>query len=235
MPRRFLKRAKMKKAIIFDAGTIINFSMNSLLDLLGDLKKIFEGNFLITEDIEYEVVTRPIKVKRFELSALRVKQLIKDNVLELPYAYGIRKQEVEKRTQEFMDIANKTFIARGKYLHLIDLGEASCLALSEILSRKGVKNVIAIDERTTRMLCENPENIRKLLESKLHTKIKAKQQNFFEFEKFKMIRSTELAYIAYKNNLVNFGNGNLLDALLYAVKYKGCSISIDEIEQLKRM
>jgi hypothetical protein len=225
----------MKKAIIFDAGTIINFSMNSLMELFADLKNIFDGSFLITEDVESEVVKRPLRVKKFELSALRVQQLIKDNILELPYSCGVRRQEIEKRTQEFLDIANRTFIAGNKYLHLIDLGEASCLALSEILSRKGVDNVIAIDERTTRMLCENPENLRMLLESKLHTKIKAKAQNFPEFKNFRIIRSTELAYIAYKNNLVNFGNGSLLDALLYAIKYKGCSVSVDEIEQLKRL
>jgi hypothetical protein len=225
----------MKKAIIFDAGTIINFSMNSLLDLFGDLKKIFNGNFIITEDVEEEVVRRPLRVKKFELSALRVRQMIKNKILELPVSIGIEREEIERRTREFLDIANRTFIARDRYIHLIDLGESSCLAISEILSRKGIQNVIAMDERTTRMLCENPENLRKLLESKLHTKIKAKKQNYFEFEKFKIIRSTELAYIAYKNNLVNFGNGTLLDALLYAVKYKGCSVSIDEIEQLKRM
>jgi hypothetical protein len=225
----------MKKAIIFDAGTIINFSMNSLLDLFGELKKNFDGKFLITENIEYEVVKRPLKVKRFELSALRVRKMIEDNILELPFSVGVKRDEIERRTTEFLDIANRTFIARDNYLHLIDLGEASCLALSEILSRKGIKNVVAMDERTTRMLCENPENLRRLLESKLHTKVKANTQNFFQFDKFKIIRSTELAYIAYKNNLINFGNGDLLDALLYAVKYKGCSVSIEEIEQLKKM
>ncbi len=224
----------MKKAIIFDAGTIINFSMNSLLDLFKDLKKIFNGKFLITEDVKYEVVKRPLHVKKFELSALRVQKIIKDGILELPDSIGVNHEEIDKRTKELLDVSNSTFIAR-KPIHLIDKGEASCLALSEILSRRGIKNVIAIDERTTRMLCESPENLRELLESKLHTKIKAKKQNFLEFDKFKIIRSTELAYIAYKNKLINIGNGNLLDALLYAIKYKGCSVSRDEIEQLKRL
>jgi hypothetical protein len=225
----------MKKAIIFDAGTIINFSINGLLDLFEKLKKLFDGEFLITEDIKYEVVKRPLKVKKFELSALRVNQLIKEGILKLPASVGIKDSEIEKRTKELLNLSNRTFIARDSYMHLIDKGEASCLALSEILTRKGVKNVISVDERTLRMLCENPENLRKLMETKLHTKIKAKKQNYGEFDKFRIIRSAELVYIAYKNKLVEIGNGMLLDALLYAIKYKGCSISREEIEELKRL
>jgi len=225
----------MKKAIIFDAGTIINFSINGLLDLLKKLKGIFNGEFLITEDVRYEVVKRPLKVKKFELSALRVNQLIKEGTLKLPSSVNIKDSEIEKRTKELLNVSNRMFSARNHYLHLIDKGEASCLALSEILTRKGVNNVISVDERTLRMLCENPENLRKLMETKLHAKIEAKKQNYGEFDKFRIIRSSELVYIAHKNKLVELGNGMLLDALLYAIKYKGCSISREEIEEMKRL
>jgi len=225
----------MKKAIIFDAGTIINFSINGLLDLFERLKKLFKGEFLITEDVKYEVVKRPLNVKKFELSALRVHQLIKEGTIKMPSSLGVTDNEIEKRTKEILNVANKTFIARGSYLHLIDRGEASCLALSEILTRKGISNVISVDERTLRMLCENPENLRRLMETKFHTKLVAKKQNYQEFSKFRIIRSAELVYIAYKNRLVEIGNGMLLDALLYAIKYKGCSISNEEIEKMKRL
>lgn len=225
----------MRKAIILDAGTIINFSINGLLDLFEKLKEIFKGDFLITEDVMYEVVKRPLNVKKFELSALRVRQLIKENTLKMPSYIGISNGEIEKRTKELLNVANRTFIARGNYIHLIDRGEASCLALSEILARKEINNVISVDERTLRMLCENPENLRKLMEKKLHTGLDTKKQNYQEFSKFRIIRSAELVYIAHKNRLVKVGNGMLLDALLYAVKYKGCSISKGEIEKMKRM
>ena len=42
-------------------------------------------------------------------------------------------------------------------------------------------------------------------------------------------------YLAHKNKLVELENGNVLDALLYAVKYKGCSVSRNEIEALKNL
>ncbi len=224
-----------RKAIIFDASTLINFSMNGLLDVLSKLRKIFNGKFLITKSVEYEIIKRPLKIKKYELGALRIRAILRKKILELPSSFGIKDYEVEKRTKELLKLANHTFIVKNRYLHLIDLGEASCLALSEILTRKGIKNVISIDERTTRMLCEKPENLHKLLETKLHTKIIAKRENFSEFAKFEIIRSCELAYIAYKNNLVDLKDQNLLDALLYAVKYKGCSVSRNEIEEMKRL
>jgi len=224
-----------EKAIIFDAGTIITLSMNGLLDVFKNLKEQFNGKFLITEDVEYEIITRPLKIKKFELGALEIKQLLDENVLELPSSVGIKDSVIQEKTRWLLDIANRTFFVKEKYIHLIDRGETSCLALSELLSKKGIENVISIDERTTRMLCEKPENLHKLLETKLHTKIRLKKENLAYFSKFKFIRSSELVYIAYKKNLVKLKNENVLDALLYAVKYKGCSISRNEIEEMKRL
>ena len=65
----------MEGAIIFDASTLISFSMNGLLDEVVKLKKIFKGKFLIPEDVKYEIIDRPLNVKRFELEALRLKKL----------------------------------------------------------------------------------------------------------------------------------------------------------------
>ena len=77
------------KALIFDSGPLINFALNGLLYTLKELKKAFNGVFLITEDVKYEVIDRPIKVLRFELEALRIKQLLDEGVLQLPSSVGI--------------------------------------------------------------------------------------------------------------------------------------------------
>ena len=224
-----------EKAIIFDAGTIINFSMNGLLDLFVRLKRQFNGKFIITENVEYEVIKRPLRIKKFELSALRTKQLLDEKIIELPSALGIKSSIIDEKTKNILEIANKTFSVESHYLHIIDRGEASCMALSEILRQKGIKEIISIDERTTRMLCEKPANLQKLLELKLHAKVNVKKENLAYFSKFKFIRSSEMVYLAYKKGLIELKNGNVLDALLYAVKYKGCSISRNEIEEMKRL
>lgn len=135
-----------------------------------------------------------------------------------------------------MNIANSFFMSPKEPVRLLHLGEASCLALSEMLNKEKIKNVIVIDERTTRMLIEKPENLRELLIRKLHTNISLVKQNFEYFKNFQVIRSAELIYVAWRKGLVELKDGIfILDALLYAIKSKGCAISSDEIEEIKKL
>lgn len=223
------------KAIIFDASSLITLVMNGLLPELRELKKIFKGKFIVTQEVKNEVVDKPLKIKRFEFEALRVKALFDENVLELPSVLGIDAKEISKRTSELMEAANRIFYGKGREIRLIDLGETSCLALSRILEEKKIENVIVIDERTTRILSEKPENLEKLLEKKMHTRVEFRKDNFKMFEGFRFIRSSELIYVMYKKGITRLKNGVVLDALLYAVKFKGCSISDDEISEIKRL
>ena len=220
------------KCIIFDAGPLINFSMNGILPILRDLKKEFSGKFFITPTVKKETMDHPEKIKRFELEALQLEALFNEKIIELPELTKQQQKELERTTNEFMDIANSTYKARGKNLHLIDKGEAEVLALATILK---CPHVIAIDERTTRIKCENPENLRKLLEKKLKTKVQAKKENYTHFEGFKIIRSTELVYMANKKKLIKIKDPRAYKAMLYAVKYKGTSVSENEVEQMKRL
>ena len=224
------------KAIIFDASTLISISMNGLVDEFKELKKIFNGKFIITKEVKEEVIDRPIKIKRFELEALRVKQMLDEKTLEMPNSLGIDDSEISKETENFLNHANAIFKSSRGEVKIIHLGEASCLALSKILREKNIENVLGIDERTTRMLIEKPQNLKNLLEKKMHTKITLVKENFNFFKGFKVIRSIELMYVAYKKGLVKIKDGNLvLDAILYALKFKGASISGDEIEEIKKI
>jgi hypothetical protein len=226
---------KEQKVLILDSGPLISFAMNGLLEEFKELKKIFNGKFIITEDVKHEVIDKPLTIKRFELEALKIKELLELKVLEMPSVLGISDSDIEKKTREIDDISNSMMKNSERNVHLIDSGEASCLALSRILLDKGVKNVIAVDERTTRMLAEKPDNLMKLLGEKLHTKILFDRTNYKIFSGMKIIRSTELIYVAYKKGIIKLKDPMVLDALLYALKFKGCSISDDEIAEIKRM
>ncbi len=225
-----------QKIILFDASTLITLAMNGLLPEFRELKKIFKGKFIITEDVKREIIDKPITIKRFELEALKLKQLLDDKILEMPSSLNISADEISKKTSEFLKIANSIFSGRGKDIKLIDSGETSCLALSRILDERKIENIIAVDERTTRMLSEKPENLEKLLQKKLHISVSFKKENFKFFKGFKFIRSSELVYVMYKKGITRLKKGIiLLDALLYAVKFKGCAISGDEIREIKRI
>jgi hypothetical protein len=166
--------------------------MNGLLPLLSRLKHEFPGKFLITEEVKEEIIDRPHEIKRFELGSLQLKSLLNNGIIELPDLNDEQKSLLQKRKIEYLNFANSTFRVRHKDIPLIHKGEASILALASILK----PSTIAIDERTTRMLCENPENLRKLLQKKLHTEIKANTKNYAYFKEFRIIRSAELVYIA---------------------------------------
>ncbi|MCX8194265.1 MAG: hypothetical protein N3G19_02815 [Candidatus Pacearchaeota archaeon] len=216
------------KALIFDSSPIISLALNDLLYILKPLKKIFGGEFFITENVKYELIDRSLGIKKFKFEALVIQSLINQGVFKIK-----NNSYIENETKKLLNIANNTFKVNNESMRIIHEGEASCLALYNFLPTD--KKAIVIDERTTRMLCESPENLHKLFESKLHRKIEAFDVNFNFFKRFKIIRSTELAYVAYKKGIIVLPakSREAIEAILYALKYKGCSISHDEIREAK--
>lgn len=221
------------KTLIFDSGTLINLSMNGLLYLLEELKKTSPNvKFVITEQVKYETLDRPIKVQRFELGALRIKQLLENKVLELP---DIPAKEIDKKTKEFMNIANNLVQLNNHPIEIISDAEASCLALSYILTQKGIENIISIDERTTRIIAENPKKVEEVISRKVHKQVRLVTTNLPEFKNFKFIRSSELVYVAYKKGITKIKDKRALEAMIFATKFKGAAISWDEVHQLKKL
>ncbi len=223
------------KAIIFDSGSLINLSMNGLLYILYPLKQHLQGKFLITEKVKYETLDRPIKIPRFQLEALRIKQLLKNQTLETPESLGITTREIQSLTAELKEKANNLIKVRNKPISIVSDAEMSCLALSSILTEKQIQNLIAIDERTTRILAEKPENLEALMSKKMKAQATLSGNNFKPFRKYKFLRSSELVYVAYKLGLLDIKDPRALEAALLATKFKGSSISFEEINLLKKL
>ena len=70
---------------------------------------------------------------------------------------------------------------------------------------------------------------------RLHKRVDLVHHNLKELESIRLIRSPELIYVAHKKGLTLLKGKQALEALLYATKYKGSSISHEEIEQLKKL
>jgi len=224
------------KYLIFDAGPLINFSMNGLLDSFEKLKQTFKGEFLITKEVKKEIIDHPKTVKRFELGAIRLEQLYNKGVFRLADINQEEVDELRRLRDNFLQKANSMFKTKKREVHLLDKGECAALALSTILKRKNNEDIpLVIDERTTRILCENPKNLKKLMEKKLHTSIKANTSSYDLFKGFKIIRSTELAYMIHKKGLFKLDHPKAFEAIVYGLKFKGCSISEKEVQALSRM
>jgi len=222
------------KYLIFDAGPIISLTMNGMLGIVEKLKGVFDGEFVLTPAVKREVVDRPMKIKKFKLEALRVNDMIERGVFKM--SGGIVPQgKLEREKKRILKVVNGVLrvTATRKKIEIIHDGEAACLAFANLC---GCDNVIVIDERTTRMLSEAPEDLERMMEKKLHVPLDADVESLKELKGFRFIRSAELLYVAWKKGLVHVKKSrDLLDALLYGVKFKGCAISSGEIEEMKKL
>lgn len=226
---------KTQKVLIFDSGTLINLSMNGLLYVVEELRNHTNVRFAITKDVKSEVIDRPLGIPRFELGAIRVKHLLDSNILELPTAFQVNEKELNEKTQQFMNLANHSVESHGVWVNIVSNAEMSCLALSSILSKKKMQTMIAIDERTTRILAEKPNALKDLMSSKLHVNVTIQKDNFNEFKEFQFLRSTELVYVAFKKGLIKISDPRALEAALFATKFKGAAVSFEEINSLKKL
>jgi len=225
------------KSIFFDAGPIISLAMNNLLWLLQELKKVYPGDFYISQAVKKEVIDKPFSGKRFKFEAMQVMSVVESKVLEVNYD-----KKIEKISQKLMDVANKCFMAKGNYIQIVHMGEIETLAGAIVFGSE----LVVIDERTTRLLIENPNGLLELLQHKLHMPIKMVKENIAEFSRLtkniRISRSVELAVIAYEKGILDRllpqvanPKKELLDGVLWGIKLNGCSVSRREIEQILKI
>ena len=222
------------KYLIFDAGPIISLAMSGMLPIIEKLKGVFDGEFILTPHVKREVVDRPMKIKKFKLEAMQVQDMIERGIFKMSSSV-VSDEKLEAETKKLLKITNGVLrtTQTGEKIEIIHGGEAACLAFSKLC---GASNVIVIDERTTRMLTEAPKSLEKMMEKKLHTPLDAQLSLLDKLKDFKFIRSAELLFVAHKKGLISMKDGKeLLDALLYGVKFKGCAISSKEIEDMKKL
>ena len=93
--------------------------------------------------------------------------------------------------------------------------------------------IIVVDEKTTRLLIENPKKLHIIINHNLHSKVILDKNNLSEFAKMtknvKIIRSVELAAVSYERGLLdkyvpNIDNARqiLLQSVLWGFKLNGC-------------
>lgn len=226
------------KTIVFDTGPIITLTMNNLLWLLEPLKKMSKANFYITDLVKKELVDNPLtKTKRFKFEALQVLHYIEKGILEV-----ISADETKAQTDKLLSMANSCFRAFGHNMNLVHGAEMSAIAL--YLQKNA--DAFVVDEKTTRLLIENPRKLHHILRHNLHAKVEINSSSMGDFQKLaksvRMIRSVELVTIAYEKGLLDKylphmadSRKELLESVLWGVKLNGSAVTKKEIEQIIRM
>ncbi len=226
------------KCIVFDSSTLISIATNNLLWVLEELKKKYGGEFYITPAVKDEIIDYPLLTKKFKLEAVQILSLIFQGVLKV-----YESPTLKKDAQQIVSLANHMVLSGGKPITLLQEGEIEALALALELDA----DLLAVDERTTRVIIEDPEKLASLMGKKTQRHISLNEdlvaQLLEKIHGLKVARSVELLLIAfdlgilerYVSNIKNFPNNlqmELIEGLLWGLRFKGCSISEKEINEI---
>lgn len=225
------------KTLVFDTSTIISLATNNLLWTFHHLKKQFKGKFIISREVKREIIDTPFNSKRYKLEAL----MIKDH-LEIGHLTLYSTPEIRQKAQYILELSNNIYFAKKTNIKILHLAEIESLVTALELKSQAY----CVDERTMRLIVEDPFLLQKLLKDKLHTQIDINSKNLKEFSSYvnglKIIRSIELMIVAYKMGILDRYitdkkyhselRHDLLDGLLWGLKLRGASITENEIKKV---
>ena len=117
------------KAIIFDSGTLISFTMSGLVPELRELRKVFNGKFLITKEVKKQqwtpinkkMITHKMKammslINQKGQNPLHIKKELQQMMWE--YAGVIRSEEGLKKALEELKNYKSASLETGKSLRM---------------------------------------------------------------------------------------------------------------------
>lgn len=214
--------------IVADSSSIISLALNCMSCVFKELGV----EVTITPEVYDEIITKPAKSRKYALEALRIKKLAGDGIISTVTADTAL-------TEKLLDISNSIFEVKGKPLKIIHRGEAEAVVLVKSLNA----DALLIDERTTRLLIEDPTELMNFLSGRSREKIRLNKLRLNELSalipKVPIIRSTEVAAVAYESGVLEKMLGSkgvrVLDACLSALKYSGCAVTWGEIDEYKRI
>ncbi|MEM3431494.1 MAG: hypothetical protein QW783_03040 [Candidatus Micrarchaeia archaeon] len=217
-------------SVVCDSSSLISLTDAGLLGALMMLRKEMKGDLIITEGVIDESINTPIKKPEYAFSAIRIKRALKSG------AFRIGKYE-KNTYDEILRVTNNMFYTDRPF-HLVNHGEAEMLATAI----DNEVEFVLMDERTTRMLIESPLELKRHIENEFRIKMNINEVLFRRFREMtagiNVIRSSEvLALAKSKGYFKKFGEleREAYKAALYALKFNGCSISFEEIEELSRI
>ncbi len=227
----------MAKKIIFDSGPIISLTTNNLLFILDELKKKQEIDFFITPAVYKELVERPLSSKKYKFEAMQVIDCINRGVLKI-----FEDPRLKDETMDILSLANNLYFAQDTFVTIVHYAEIETVAAYRIMGA----DAIVVDERTTRILAEDPNRLQQIMENKLHTKVNLETEKLEKFKKrlgdISIVRSVELVAVAFEKGVLDRfipkilnlkdSENELLESVLWAVKLNGCAVSEEEIDTI---
>ena len=215
--------------LALDSSALISLSESCVISALRFLKA--KAAFVAPDSVYLESVENPLKIKQYGFSALRIKRLFFEGAVR-------RVSASPEKTQAVLALANSLFYVGERPLELIHKGEADCLGLA----LAGVVGGIAVDEKTLKLLIENPNKLRDLLVGEYEEKVRIEETTLKKWQQLtrgiKIIRSAEILAIAGKLGYFRFFQDDEVPAFhaaIYALKGYGCSLTKDELKEFEQI
>jgi predicted nucleic acid-binding protein len=213
--------------IVVDSSSIISLAVYCMCPVLESL----DVGFLITPKVYEEIISKPSENKRFALESMRIRRLVASGAI-------VVKQPTTDLHERILEAANKIYSIRGSELKIIHHAEAEALSLADEVGAKA----LMIDERTMRLLIEDPRELRGLLAYRNRADVKVNEMWLRRFNeivpKVPIIRSAEIVAVAYERGLLtrmhDVEDKSVLDAALSALKFSGCAITWEEIQEYQK-
>lgn len=214
--------------IVVDSSSIISLAVNCMCPLLS----MVGGEYAITPKVYDEIISTPSENKRFALEAMRVKQLVSSGTVKVLQPKG-------RLHEDILDAANRIYRIKGRELKIIHHGEAEAIALASEVKAAA----IMMDERTLRLLMEDPQSLRELLAFRNKSDVYADSGWLKRLKEvmpnIPVIRSAEIVAVAYEKGyltqLHDVKDKSVLNAALAALKFSGCAISWEEIGEYEKV
>ncbi len=209
--------------IVSDSGPLISLSTVCLLDVFSFLKK----EVVVTPSVYEEVYSYPIRKRRYMWSALRIERLN-------PRVDSLSASE-RSLSEELLHLINNIFYSHRGPLTIVQPAEVD----SAVLSLRYDK-LLLMDERTLRLVIEDPEQLRNRLSRKIHAWVKINRKALDEVKgiigDLFVVRSVDIVSYAYEKGYFDaFPRKDIaLKAALFALKYGGSAVGEEEIEEYVR-
>jgi predicted nucleic acid-binding protein len=220
------------KSIVCDSSALISLADTCNVDAFKFLTA--NGlNFVITPVVREEIVNRPLTIKKYAFSASRLQKSITEGSLKLVESLTLHEQ-----TKRILEIANNLVYIGNKPIELIQDGEAECLAIFASASAKA----LLVDEKTTRMLIENPSRLVDNLQSEYRDKPRLDEAKLAQFAALThgiiCMRSSELLAIAFEKGFFDEYKDRKQEAFkaaIYSLREAGCGLTANEIAEYEGM
>ncbi|HEV8289758.1 MAG TPA: hypothetical protein VGQ00_02270 [Candidatus Norongarragalinales archaeon] len=219
---------------IIDSSSIISLVNVCNAEALNFLRQRTGAKFVIPPTVYDETVTNPLRVKKFEYSAAKIQKLVDDGVLQLGASGSL-----QRNTQRVLELANRIFLVRGKAVAILQRGEAECLAL---LPEIGTPSALVIDEKTARLILENPTRLEERMSQEYAGRVTIDQNAVNDLQKLVgdtyVIRSTEVLAAAAKRGFFDaYGpvKEHAFHGALRALRDAGAAISQEELNEFERI